>query len=183
MSIILWVIAALAAVLAGVAIAMRVGLEHQPPQPHGERVPSTPLQQIARRSLLLGLLPALTAVGLVFHFGPVRFDSDSAVRLPITGLLVVSVLVFAGLAFRTRSMAARDDGTLDERDRAILDRAAVAQSVAVIVALAAWVVGLAEAYHATHLVPSIFLYLVFWSCLIVNLAAFPIGILLGYRRA
>ncbi len=63
-----------------------------------------------------------------------------------------------------------------------LARASLAQSVAMLLTLAVWVVGVTETFRATHLVPSVHLYLLFWSCVIANLAALPVGILLGYRR-
>jgi len=42
--------------------------------------------------------------------------------------------------------------------------------------------GLVEHFHSAGAVPLFYMYLIFWSCLIVNLMALPIGILIGYRR-
>lgn len=184
MPIILWTVAAIVVAVAGVAVAMRIGMKREPPPPlpPGERLPFTALQRLAVWSIALGGSPAVAAGALLVHFGATRFWDDDRVRLPITALLVASVLAFGAVAIRMYALSARDDGGVDERDRAILSRAPVAQSVAVLVTLAAWVVGLTETYHATHLVPSVNLYLLFWSCLIANIAALPVGILLGYRR-
>ena len=56
----------------------------------------------------------------------------------------------------------RDDGALDERDRAILASAPAGQAPAMMVTMAAWMIGLIETYHASHLVPSAFRYHMFW---------------------
>jgi hypothetical protein len=50
------------------------------------------------------------------------------------------------------------------------------------VVVAAWMVALTEAYRETHLVPSYYLYLMFWSCVMTNVIASIAGILLAYRR-
>ena len=77
----------------------------------------------------------------------------------------------------------REDGQLDERDRAILGRAATAQAAGILITLAIWTVGLSETFHAAGAVPVFYLYLVFWSCVVVHLLGLPVGILLGYRRS
>ena len=51
------------------------------------------------------------------------------------------------------------------------------------VVLAAWMVGLIEAHIETRLVPTYFLYLIFWSCVMTNVIASLAGILLAYRRS
>lgn len=177
-------IAVAAIVVAGVAVAMRIGMKREPPPPlpPGERLPFTALQRLAVWSIALGGAPAVAAGALLVHFGATRFYDDDAVRLPITALLVASVLAFGAVAARVYWLAFRDVGGVDERDRAILGRAPVAQSVAMLLTLAAWVTGLTVTYSTTHLVPTVHLFLLFWSCLIANTAALPVGILLGYRR-
>ena len=49
--------------------------------------------------------------------------------------------------------------------------------------MAAWMIALTEAYLATQLVPSYYLYLVFWSLVMTNVIASIAGILLAYRRS
>ena len=72
---------------------------------------------------------------------------------------------------------------VDERDRAILSGSSGLQSGAVLTTLVVWVIGLTESFHAVGAVPLYYLNLVFWSCLVVNLLALPLGVLLGYRRS
>ncbi len=50
-------------------------------------------------------------------------------------------------------------------------------------ALVVWMIGLQERFWDTGFVPVYYLQLVFWSCLVVSLLAFPLGILVGYRRS
>jgi hypothetical protein len=51
------------------------------------------------------------------------------------------------------------------------------------VAFAVWMIALAERFHATHLVPSAYLYAIFWSLLLVSVLASLAGVLIGYRRS
>ncbi len=51
------------------------------------------------------------------------------------------------------------------------------------VVMAAWMIGLIEAHIETRLIPSYFLYLVFWSLVMTNVIASLAGILLAYRRS
>ena len=76
----------------------------------------------------------------------------------------------------------RDDGTLDERDHEILSGSQSLRSAAILITLVIWLIGLQETFRAEGAVPIAYLYLVFWSCLVVSLLEFPLGILVGYRR-
>ena len=138
-----------------------------------------PLQKRALWGLLTGLAFAI-AFALVFILkgGIDTFDEDVNFRIIIDILWVgglVANLVIVNLALRK-------PGMVDERDRMILDRAPRIQWLAVIFTLVAWIIALTEAYHDTGLVPSLFLYVVFMSVLIVSTLAQCLGILIGYWR-
>jgi hypothetical protein len=133
-------------------------------------------------AIVLGLIFSAAAAALVLSFGPKTYYEEDGVRLTVTALLLAAITVLAFFSVRVRSWVAREDAALDERDRAIFGRAPAAQSVAMLVTLAVWIVGLQETFLSTRLVPMVYLYLVFWSCLLVNLLGLPIGVLLGYRR-
>ncbi len=139
----------------------------------------TPLQKRAWWGLGVGLVFA-AAFALVFTFmgGIDTFDRDQNFRiivdvLWIGGLVANLVIVNPGL---------RKPGQLDERDRLVLDRAPRLQWLAVVFTLVAWVIALSEVYHATHLIPAVYLYVMFMSVLIVSTLAQSLGILVGYWR-
>jgi len=183
--VILLSIIALGAAFAVLSIAVRRAQRRLPPieLAPGERLPTTPLQRLARWCLLLTLLPTLAAAAVVAYHGPrVWWDSDP-VRLTATGLLLVALGVFAFYGVRIGIWTARDDGTLDERDRAILASAPAGQAPAMIVTLAAWMIGLIGAYPGAGAVPKVFLYLIFWSCLMMSVLALLAGVVIGYRRS
>jgi hypothetical protein len=184
MSLILWTVAALAGGLLAIALAQRIAQKGRPALalPPGESLPSTPLQRLARWCIGGGLLFSATAAALVVFFGPQAYSDNDGTRLTITAFLLATIAVLALFSMRVRRWASRGDARLDERDRAIFERAPSAQSAAMLVTLAVWIVGLQETFLSTRLVPMVYLYLVFWSCTIVHLLALPVGVLLGYRR-
>lgn len=184
MTVILWAAGAIVAGLLAIVVVMRLALRRRPPlhlEP-GESLPSTPLQRLAGWCIAGGSLLSVAAAALIMRFGPEAFYDDNRIRLAITALLLAAIAVLALFSLRVRHWVAREDAALDERDQAIFGRAPAAQSIAMLMTLAVWVVGLQETFLRTRLVPMVYLYLVFWSCLIVNLLALPIGVLLGYRR-
>ncbi|MFC2008237.1 hypothetical protein ACFLT0_00910 [Chloroflexota bacterium] len=139
----------------------------------------TPLQKRAWWGLAIGLVFAVAFV-LVFIFkgGISTFNEDQGFRIIIdilwVGGLVANLLIV--------NLALRKPGVVDERDRLVLDRAPRIQWLAVIFTLVAWTITLTEVYHDTGLVPSVFLYVIFMSILIVSTLAQSIGILIGYWR-
>jgi hypothetical protein len=90
----------------------------------------------------------------------------------VGGLIVYLVLFYTIL---------RKTNLVDERDRLIYDRSPRTQWLAVIFTLVAWVIGLAEGFHGQG-VPTVYLYLMFFTVLCVSAIAGNIGILLGYWR-
>jgi hypothetical protein len=77
----------------------------------------------------------------------------------------------------------RDDALVDERDLVILNRSGAGVGGAMMAVMAVWMIALVEAYNDTGMVPSYYLYLVFWSLVMTNVIASLAGILLAYRRA
>ena len=59
----------------------------------------------------------------------------------------------------------------------------LAEGGPMIVTLAAWLIGLQEVFWAVGQVPAVYLYLIFWSVLLVKGLALPVGILVGFRRS
>lgn len=169
----------------GVAcIALRRAQRRIPPLilAPGESVPSTALQRLAGWTLAICAVLTSAAAGIVGVKGAQVFSDADGVRLTVTGLLIASVGVFAVYLGRVARWMAREDSSLDERDVAILSAAPAGQAPAMLVTLAAWSVALSTTYHDTGLVPSVFLYLMFWSCLMVSALALLAGVVTGYRR-
>jgi hypothetical protein len=182
MPVILWgVLAVLAGALAVWIVALKAR-PRQPPLPPGTEFPATPLQKVARWSVGTGLLLGLAAAALVVVNGPRRWYEDDAIRITFTLLLLAVLGVFAAATAWMRAQSRREDGALDERDKAIFERAPAVQALAMLITLAVWIVGLAEHFHEAGAVPLLYLYLIFWSCLLVNVLGLPVGVLIGYRR-
>ncbi len=62
----------------------------------------------------------------------------------------------------------------------VLSRAGAIQSGVVLVALAAWILALANRFHDQGAVPVVYLYLLFGSIIIFNFIGQSVGILVGY---
>jgi archaellum biogenesis protein FlaJ (TadC family) len=139
-----------------------------------------PLQKRAWWGLGVGLAFAV-AFALVFVLmgGIQTFDTDQNFRLIIDALLIgalVANLVIVNVPLRNPKIT-------DERDIRIVERAPRVQWLAIIFTLVAWVIALTEAYHETHLMPTVYLFVMFMSVLIVSTLAQCLGIVLGYWRA
>lgn len=182
---ILWTVLALAAAFALVVVAVNRARRRLPPLeiPAGEKLPTTPLQRLAAWSLAAVFLLAAAAAVVVALNGVDAAWNDDPVRLTATGFVLAAIAVYAVYGSRVAWLASRDDGTLDERDRAILAAAPAGQAPAMLVTLAVWMIVLIERHHATHLVPSAYLYLLFWSTLLVSILALLTGVVVGYRRS
>lgn len=182
--VILWLVVALGATAALVYLAARRARRLQPPLelPPGESLPSTPLQRLARLGLALTLICFSVAAGIVIAYGPQVYWDDDQVRLTAMGFMLAGLAAFAFVGARAGLWMKTDDGQLDERDRAILSGASSGQSGAILVTLAVWQIALAETFRAAGAVPIVFLYLMFWSCMMMTILAWLSGIVIGYRR-
>jgi hypothetical protein len=120
------------------------------------------------------------AFTLVFFLmgGIEEFDNNANFRLIIDALMIGALivnLVIVNIPIRQRNLA-------DERDIKIFERAPRIQWLAVLFTLVGWTIGLNEVYHSTHLVPSVYLYVMFMSVLIVSTLGQCLGIIMGYWR-
>lgn len=183
MSIILWSVLALGGGFLALWFAARRMRPLEPPLPPEVAVPATPLQRISRWGIGVSAVLAATAATLVVANGAEAMFRNDALRITFTLLLVAIVVVVGGVGIWLRARVERSDGLLDERDRAILGRAPATQAAGMLVTLAIWTVGLAEHFHDAGAVPVFYLYLVFWSVVVVDLVGLPVGVLVGYRRS
>jgi hypothetical protein len=150
--------------------------------PDGETLPKTELQKRARWALLgVVLLTAAAGSLLIYHGAQTWWEVDS-VRHTITALMLGGLLVFLFFTLGVRSLEAAGDGRFDERDSVIMGRSCAGVGGAMMVVFAAWMIGLFETHVESRLVPTYYLYLVFWSLALTNVIASLAGILLAYRR-
>ena len=184
MQVVLWIILAVVVALGWSFITVRrsqLMLKHVA-VPSGEPIPMTAVQRVVWQALVPTLLCVLAAAATVGYYGVIAVWDNDQIRIIVTLLLLAALGGFTYYISRLRTWLVRDDGTLDERDRAILAAAPAGQAPAMMVAMAAWMIYLAETYHETHLVPSAYLYAMFWTLLMVSVIASLVGILIGYRR-
>ncbi len=137
-----------------------------------------PLQKRAVYGLIFGILWAIAIVAVfILEGGATAFDADQAFRLIMDGIWVGGLAMYLVLFYPIL----RKPNLVDERDRLIYDRSPRIQWLAVILALVAWVIGLTEGFRGQG-VPTIFLYVMFFTILCVSAIAQCIGILIGYWR-
>jgi len=184
MSFIHWIIAAplIAGLLVYIATLRTRRLLPQIELAPGEKLPTTTLQRFAGRTLLIIAVLTGLAAGLVIYHGPQVWWDNDPVRLTFTLVLIVALLAYLIFTIKIRALESRADGSFDERDSAILSGSYAGVGGAMMVIVAVWMVALTEAFHQTGLIPSYFLYLIFWSAVMTNVIASIAGILLAYRR-
>jgi len=137
-----------------------------------------PLQKRALYGLIFGVVWAIAIIVVfILEGGAPAFDKDETFRLTMDGIWVGGLIVYLALFYRILQKS----NLVDERDKLIYDRSPRTQWLAIIFTLVAWVIGLSEGFHTQGQVPVVFLYLMFFTILIVSSIAQCIGILLGYR--
>ena len=137
-----------------------------------------PLQKRALYGLIFGIAWAIAIVAVfILEGGATAFDADQAFRLMMDGIWVGGLAMYLVLFYPIL----RKPNLVDERDKLIYDRSPRIQWLAVILALVAWVIGLTEGFRGQG-VPTIFLYVMFFTILCVSAIAQCIGILVGYWR-
>jgi hypothetical protein len=137
-----------------------------------------PLQKRAFYGLIFGIA-WIIAIVVVFMLkgGATIFDKDGTFRLIMDGIWVGGLIVYLVLFYPIL----RQPKLVDERDKLIYDRSPRIQWLAVILALVAWVIGLTEGFRGQG-VPTVYLYVMFFTILCVSAIAQCIGILIGYWR-
>ncbi|MBN1176177.1 MAG: hypothetical protein JXA51_00710 [Dehalococcoidales bacterium] len=136
-----------------------------------------PLEKRAWWGLGTGLVFTAAFILVFILMGGIEtFNEDQGFRI------IIDVLWVGGLAANLLivNVALRKPGMADERDLRIVERAPRVQWPAVVVALAVWMIVLTEVYSETGQIPSVFMYVIFMSVLIVSTLAQCLGILIGY---
>jgi L-asparagine transporter-like permease len=144
-----------------------------------------PLQKRAWWGLTLGILwAAATIVVFITGGGVDEFTKNQTFRIVIDALFIGWLIVYAVLMASILRFRRSGKGTvaIDERDRAILHRAPLIQLWAVILVLLVWAISLTEIYWDQGAVPIMYMYIIFFSSLVVSTLAQSLGILIGYWR-
>lgn len=185
MSPILWIIIAvgIAGVWSLIAVRRTQRIVAPNPAAGGESLPSTPMQRVAWQGLIPTLLCIAVAAIIVAQRGVLAVWNNDDVRVTVTVFVIAALGGYTYFIARLRTWLIKDNDTLDERDRAILAAAPAGQAPAMLVVLAVWMLYLTERFHDTHLVPSAYLYAMFWSVLLTSIVASLVGVLIGYRRS
>jgi len=142
-----------------------------------------PLQRRALISLVLGLVwTAVLVVLFVTRGGIEGFMNDTPTRVLLSVLFValLTSVAFLGVPWKARSGRGVD---VDERDLEILRRAPRVQLTAMMLTLAAWVIGLTEYYWDQGSIPIMWPYLMMMTTILVSTLAQSLGVLIGYRRS
>lgn len=181
---VLWIVIALAAAFVFVYLSARRLRAPRPPivLAPGEKIPTTPLQRLVQWAFAIAVALALLAAAIVMYHGPQVYWDNDRVRLTVMGVLFAMMGVFVFVGIRTATWLQQGDAVIDEHDRAVMSHATTGQAGAILITLAVWQIGLAETYHGNGQVPMVFLYLIFWSCVVMALLSWLAGIVLGYRR-
>lgn len=151
--------------------------------PNRDELPALPMTQLQKRAwlgLVIGVLVSIALAVMLLARGPTQFFAEAAARFTFYGILAGGGLLWGLVYWRTRLPSGV---TLDERDRSILAHAPAIQSGLVLLTLAAWMIGLTEAYRADGSIPIVFASLIFWSGWIMHMLGLAIGVLYGYWRA
>ena len=155
-------------------------LANRPP-PGAEPIPATGLQRLSFWAVIVGLVVIGVEAWFLITHGAVTVYDDDGLRLTFTAILLVFIALFSTFFVHVQiSMTRR--AKLDERDLAVLARAPLVQGAMMMITLAAWTIGLQETFRGAPGIPGAYLHLMFWSCMAANMLAWPLGILIGYRR-
>ena len=144
-----------------------------------------PLQRRAWWGLGTGITWAVITTAVLLTGGGVdKFNASSSFRLVMDALYLAWLVTYAVVMAPVLKFGSIKDGKVivDERDQAIIRQAPLIQLWSVIVLLVAWTIGLTERYHAAGQIPTTYLYLIFFTTLVVSTLAQSVGILIGYWR-
>lgn len=141
--------------------------------------PMPPLQKRAWVGLAIAVVTTVVVTYLVASNGADEYWANDQLRLTVV-LIFIGGLITWAVVPATLMLGRGERRNVDERDRAILARAPMVQQVAILLALAGWLIVLTERFRDQGAVPVVYLYLLFGSIILVNMMAQSLGVLLGY---
>jgi len=141
--------------------------------------PKPLLQKRAILGLLIILATLAATFGIVSNVGAQTYYDDDTIRLTVVAIFIAGMILYT-LVVPVSLLSMRSKGTLDELDQKVLTRAPSFQSAAMLLAYAAWSIYLTETFRGVGGIPSVYLFLIFGTLVLVNLLAHAGGILIGY---
>lgn len=144
-----------------------------------------PLQKRAWWGLIIGILWSAATIAVFTTGGGVdEFTENQSFRIVMDVLFIGWIIVYAILMAPILRFRRSGKGkvSVDERDIVILNRAPIIQLWAIIISLVVWAIGLTEAYWDQGTVPIMYMFIIFFSSLVVSTLAQSLGILIGYWR-
>ena len=145
-------------------------------------LPKTYLEKATLIALIIVGIFGASGFGLVFYHGVQLWWEDDTIRGLVTALLLAAIAAYFIFDMVISRKKTASPQLIDERDELILNRACAPVGGTMMVLLAVWMVALTESFQETGLIPSYYLYLIFWSVVISNVMATLAGILMAYRR-
>jgi len=173
---------AIALTLGGLAVVRAIRAADRRGSTGGEALDTTPLQRVARASLISTCAFAGPGLGVLLVGGIDQWDARAGQRVLVSVLSLMGVIAATTPILFTRRAAYLGRLVLDERDLAVLQRAPEAQSWVLMVAMTAWTIGLTEQFLRDGAVPLPWLHVAFLTMIVLWALALPLGIVLGYRR-
>ena len=143
----------------------------------------TPQQKRAWYGLAIGIIWTLAMVALFVIKGATAFDEDTGMRFTAYAIFAAGILAYVAMLYITGWMMRSEGVIMDERDRLILRKVPVYQMFAVLFALAGWAIALNEVYREEGQIPVVFVWIMFYSAIIVNMVFASAGTLIAYWRA
>jgi hypothetical protein len=143
----------------------------------------TPQQKRAWYGLAIGIVWSLALVVVFVIKGATAFDKEAGMRAIVYLLFIAGVLAYVAMLYITGWRMRREGVLMDERDRVILRKVPVYQMFAVLFALAGWAIALNEVYREEGQIPVVFVWIMFYSAIIVNMVFASAGTLIAYWRA
>ena len=142
----------------------------------------SPIQKSALYGLVISLSCAIAILILFIVKGATSYHEDASFRIIVTCLFLASFFPYGIMLKFTWRKSADGKINVDERDKKAMERAPSVQLFAVIITLVVWAIALTEVYWDQGQLPIAFPYLIFFSCMIINIIAHSAGILIGYWR-
>lgn len=143
------------------------------------KAPMPRLQKRAWWGLAVSGLTFVTVASILFSQGAAAYWDNDDLRLLVLGIFLGGLFAYVAVVMVAMAKDERDN-RLDERDQLILRRAATTQVTMMLLTLAAWLTVLPKMFHEQGAIPTVYLYLMFGSVILVTMLGQSLGILIGY---